>query len=222
MKIEFLSIIERVCKQAFKHSSILLAFKKTGISPFNPQVVLKDVEKRNAKRTPSPPPNNQDGPLSSPFQTPLTLQQINQVAYSLECVLEDDDTLDPDFAYNLSQFIHGSLVAATELVQTKRDLRRTRLAEATARARRNMQNTPLQSGGVLTVAEGRAMVAQKKEDDLVKARKIVKAAELRAHNALKRAFAAAAKEARKWRLTGRLAPAEIVESQYGKRMLKRF
>ena len=65
-------------------------------------------------------------------------------------------------------------------------------------------------------------MVQKKDDDLEKARKLVEAAETKAHNAIKRAFAEAAKEARKWRLTGRLAPAEIVDSDQGGRLLRRF
>ena len=46
----------------------------------------------------------------------------------------------------------------TELVQTKRDLKRTKLAEQTARERKAQKNTPLQVGGVLTVEQGREMV----------------------------------------------------------------
>ena len=41
---------------------------------------------------------------------------------------------------------------------TKRDLKRTKLAEQTARERKAQKNTPLQVGGVLTVEQGREMV----------------------------------------------------------------
>jgi hypothetical protein len=66
------------------------------------------------------------------------------------------------------------------------------------------------------------MIAQRKEDDLAKARRLIEAAETKAHNVIKRTFAEAAKVARKWRLTGRLAPAEVVDSVGGSRLLKRF
>ena len=72
------------------------------------------------------------------------------------------------------------------------------------------------------MADGRAMVVQKNDDDLVKARKMVEAADLRERNAFKRWFTAIAKEARKWRMTGKLAPAEVVDSNGGMRLLKRF
>ena len=40
-KIEFLSCIQEVRRQAFKQSKILSAFQKTGIWPFNPHLVLQ-------------------------------------------------------------------------------------------------------------------------------------------------------------------------------------
>jgi hypothetical protein len=75
---------------------------------------------------------------------------------------------------------------------------------------------------VLTVDQGREMVLQRKEDELSKVVKVVEAAQLKAHNAIKRCFNDAAKEARKWRITGRLGPAEIYESGWECRLLKRF
>ncbi|KND85843.1 hypothetical protein TOPH_09284, partial [Tolypocladium ophioglossoides CBS 100239] len=39
-KMEFLGFIQNIRKQAFRQSTILSAFRKTGIVPFNPEVVL--------------------------------------------------------------------------------------------------------------------------------------------------------------------------------------
>ncbi|KJZ68936.1 hypothetical protein HIM_11679 [Hirsutella minnesotensis 3608] len=164
-KLEFLSCIQQVRLQAFKESTIRSAFRKTGIFPFNPQVVLQCLEARQA-RTPTPPPNS--GPHSSPFETPLTLRQINKVADKLEIVLEDDESLDPDFSHDLSRFIRGSLSLATELVQTKRDLGQTKMAERIRQQRKAMKNIQLQSGGVLLVAQGREMVQQREDDQIAR------------------------------------------------------
>ncbi|KAM4060315.1 DDE superfamily endonuclease [Hirsutella rhossiliensis] len=182
-KLEFLSCIQQVRLHAFKESTIRSAFRKTGIFPFNPQVVLQCLEARQAT-TPTPPPNS--GPHSSPFETPLTLRQINKVADKLDLVLEDDKSLDPDFSHDLSRFIRGSLSLATELVQTKRDLGRTKMAERIQKQRKAMKNIQLQSGGVLSVAQGREMVQQRGDDQIAKARKVVEDAEKKAHNARKR------------------------------------
>ncbi|KAK4148489.1 hypothetical protein C8A00DRAFT_19691 [Chaetomidium leptoderma] len=216
-KVEFLSVIQGVRRKAFKESTIIAAFKKTGIWPFNPQVVLQVVRDRQARRTPSPPPM----PDSSPFSTPLTLRQINRVAERLEDIMERQDNIDLGFADDLQRFIRGSLITATELVQVKRDLQRTKMAEAVALARRHQKNRPLQSGGVLTAAQARRIVKQRDEDEVAKARRVVEQAETRERNALKRWFAAATKEGRKWRMTGKLSPMEVIESGKEKRLLRR-
>jgi hypothetical protein len=57
---------------------------------------------------------------------------------------------------------------------------------------------------------------------LVKAMKAIEAAPLKARNEIKRCFINATKEARKWRTTGRLDPAEIYESGRECRLLKQF
>ena len=140
-KVEFLSCIEEVRWKAFKHSTILSAFKKTGIWPFNPRVVLSMLESCQAQHT--PPPDRLEGPYSSPFGTPLTLRQINKVANKLGNVLEEDENLNPDFVHDLGWFIKSSLIAATELVQTKGDLGRTKYAEKVQKQRRALKNTSL-------------------------------------------------------------------------------
>ena len=63
-KLEFLSFIQEVRRQAFKTETILSAFKKTGIQPFNPRVVLDRI----AERAVTPEPAPYAG--SSPFGTP--------------------------------------------------------------------------------------------------------------------------------------------------------
>ncbi|KJZ68123.1 hypothetical protein HIM_12484 [Hirsutella minnesotensis 3608] len=219
-KLEFLSCIQDVRLKAFKKDTIRSAFRKTGVLPFDPQVVLRVLEARQAKKTPSPPPHS--GPYSSPFETPLTLRQINKVVGELGNRIEDDESLDPGFARNVNRFIRGSLSLATELVQTKRDLGRTRMAERTQQQRRAMKNVQLQSGGVLSVSEGRQMVKQREEDQVAKARKVIEDAEKKARNARKRCFEETAKEARKWRASERLERAEVCDSERGKRWLKRF
>ncbi|OWT42926.1 transposase [Pochonia chlamydosporia 170] len=186
-KLEFLAVIEG-----------------TGTVPFNPLLVLQALKERvvekEADRTPSPPP----AASSSQFLTPLTLRQINKVADRIEDTLKGSDiNLSPGLTHNISRFIRGSLINATELVQGNEEYF-------------------LQSGGVLTVAGGRRMVVQREEDLLAKARRVVEAAELRAQKARKKVFSDAAKEARKWRLTGKLNPGEVYETGFQLRLLKRF
>ncbi|KID81501.1 transposase, partial [Metarhizium majus ARSEF 297] len=197
-KIEFLACIQAVRKQAFKTATILSAFRKTGISPYNPQPIIEALEQRAAIYTPTPSPPPYLYHSSSDFETPTTLRQINKVANRLEEVLEDT-SFEPEFTYNISRFIRGSLIAATELIQTKRDLGRTKAAQLLSQQRRAHKHRPLQNGGVLSVDDAREMVKQNDNDRLNAARRVVEAADKRRHNHAKRTFFEAAKKARKWR-----------------------
>ena len=144
------------------------------------------------------------------------------MAGRLEDTVQEDETQEPQFSYNLELFIKGSLSVTTELIQTKRDLGRTKLAERIAKQRRALKNTQLKSGGRLMVDDGRQMLVRKEEDEVAKARKVVEAAELRARNAQKRCFEDAAKEARRWRSIGKLNRAEVYDSNLRSRLSKRF
>jgi hypothetical protein len=169
-KLAFLSCTGNVRDQAFKDSTIRSALKKTGIRPFNLQPVFEILAARQPKSTPPPPFTVLQ---SSSFSTPVTLRQMNNVADKVPKVIKEDEDLDPDLRYEMSRFIRGSLFLATELIQTKRDLGRTKMAEHLAQQRKALKNTPLHSGGVLTVGQGRGMVRQREEDQLAKARKII-------------------------------------------------
>ena len=88
---------------------------------------------------------------SSPFSIPVTLRQINKIANKLRAVLRDDDNDDddddevlyPSFFNDLDYFIKGSLSLATELIQTKKDLGRTKIAEEIIKRRKAFKNTLL-------------------------------------------------------------------------------
>ncbi|KAI6778341.1 transposase [Emericellopsis cladophorae] len=220
-KLEFLSLIEGVRRQAFTAKTIKSAFKKTGIWPFDPDLVIRAVEEREAAlRTPSPQPSLL---ASSDFETPVTLRQINKVANRIgEALHEIDDDLDNDFSWDIDRFIRGALTTAAELVQVKRDLSRTKKAELMQRQRRAMKNRPLQSGGVLTVAEARDMVVQRDEDALVKAQRLVDAAQKKLRNLYKRNAEGAAKKARKWRMDKVTDTLEVYDENGSVRALDRL
>ena len=180
------------------------------------------VEARAPKRTPNPPPHPIDCDHSSPFNTPITLRQLNKVANNLEIAIGEEEGVDEERAADIQRFIRGSLINATELIQTKRDLHRTQFAQEVAKRHRALKHSSLKAGGVLTVAQGRQMVQRREDEALAKARRVVEAAEVRAHNKMKAAFFDAAKLARKWRLTGILEPAFVCESGKSERTLRRF
>lgn len=184
-KLEFFSCIEEVRTLAFKESTIKSAFAKAGIWPFNPQLILQEVQQRVAEKTPSPPPRD---PLasSSPFSTPLTYRQILKTSDTIEKKLQEVQDAHQDLVHDVRALIKGAQHNTCEMIQVKKDLGRTQYAEKLQKERRSQRRLHLQSGGVLTVEEARHMVQKREEDELDKARRVIERAEKRAANAAKK------------------------------------
>ncbi|KAF5133824.1 hypothetical protein E5D57_004451 [Metarhizium anisopliae] len=207
---------------ALKESTILSAFQKTGIVPWNPQPIIDLIRRLHpapASEITTPPPTNQLS--SSPFNTPYTLRQLSKVATRIDDLQDALGELQPALKSEMDRFIRGALVQSTELRQAMRDLSRTRMAEELRKKRKACRNRPLQHGGVIMVADGRKMVRRSDHKEEEAARQMLDRVAMRRHNAMKRAFEAAAKAARKRRLAGALKPLYIVDSNGGGRHLRR-
>jgi len=209
-KLEFLAAIGDIRRQTFKASTIQSAFKKTGLIPYNLQVVLEKIK----PKTPPMPPTE----VPQLETTPFTIRSLKRQAQYLYKNAPQDD---PEFTYALDRFIRGSLTQGTELLQTMKDLGQSQLAEQARQARKADQNRPLKAGGVLTVQDGRAMVEKVKEDKRAKAEATIRRLDERYYKATKRAFFDAAKKARDWRLKGVLKPLYIIDRQGCGRCLRR-
>ncbi|KJZ76545.1 hypothetical protein HIM_03881 [Hirsutella minnesotensis 3608] len=157
-KIEFLSVIQEVRRKAFREDSILSAFKKSGLVPYDPLVVMRRIQERQERAlTPPPPPAPEL--QSSPFNTPVTLRQLKKIAYDLQTQAKEED-FNPALKRTLDQFVRGALTQGTELLYTMRDLKRTKMAEEVTRRRRSQKNQQLKAGGVLTVDHARKIVVR--------------------------------------------------------------
>lgn len=142
-KINFVAEIEGIRAEALKRSTIISAFKKTGISPFNPSIVLEQIEARNASQTPSPPRHTS----SSPIGTPHTYRHLQKSAHKVDDLIGDllsPSGITTDEANLVRGFIKGSLTTAAELLQAKRDLGRTKYAQEIEARRRASKNYRLQ------------------------------------------------------------------------------
>ena len=76
------------------------------------------------------------------------------------------------------------------MIQAKRDLGRTQYAEKLQKERKSLRRLHLQSGGVLTVEDGRNMVKEREKEELAKARRLIERTEKRAAAAKKAQTAA--------------------------------
>jgi hypothetical protein len=76
---------------------------------------------------PAPPPPFE--PSSSLFSTPITLRHTHKISDTITNYLAEHPDLDADFARTVANTVRGLVINTAELVQTKRDLGRTQLAE---------------------------------------------------------------------------------------------
>lgn len=162
-KVEFLAAISDIRRKTFKKSIIYSAFAKTGLIPFNPEAVLQKIK----PVTPSPPPTV--GSTKSET-TPLTIRTLKRHADYLYQNAPQDN---PEFLNILNRFIRGAVVQSTKLQQTIKDLNRTRLAETTRQRQKAYNNKTLQTGGVITIAQARAMVQKQEENERAKAKAVL-------------------------------------------------
>lgn len=111
-------------------------------------------------------------------------------------MIHDDSFMSPEAAAIVSKFVRGSLVTAAELVQTKRDLRRSKYAEAFKASKRRTKNYRLQSGGFLTVEQAREMVTKREIDEEAHARRVLANVEKKRDAGVQRWFQATIKTSR--------------------------
>ena len=106
-KVEFLAAFNTFRACAFKNTTILSAWRQTGLIPYNPEIVLDVVRK-------SLPPPRQTTPeaLVSAFmplsETPKTIRQIAQTG--VELMLHPD--IPEDLRSSLQKFTRGSVSVA--------------------------------------------------------------------------------------------------------------
>jgi hypothetical protein len=208
-KVEFLSAIDEIRRQTFKESTIKSAFRKTGIVPFKPSTVLSQFQSP-AESEPTTPSRSSTGRHNPDVlkTTPLTIRSLKRQS---EFLYENAPQDNPEFTEVLDKFIRGSILQSTELLQSMRDLSRTRLTEKIRSERAMNSRRSLQSGGTLTVEEGRHMVRQL-DDERAKAERLLEEKDSKMR---KKWVGAAAKIARAWRREGKLRPFYIVDA-YGK------
>ena len=97
-----------------------------------------------------------------------------------------------DLQRSLERFIKGAESQSYQLLQTRRDLAKTKLADNQAWARRQSKNRQLQTGGVLTVSQGREITSQREENQLAKAQRMVEAHKKRPERKFQHVFKQAA------------------------------
>lgn len=164
-KVEFLHAIADIRKATFKSNSIRSAFRKTGLVPYNPDMVLVKLREsmpESPSLQPSTPPRATPPPMEE-LPTPHTVRTLQRHAALLQ-----ETPLSPTFRHALDKYIKGSVAQALSGALAKEDLLNTKTAEI-ARASRKNGRRVLQSGGTLYACNGRETIRKRDQDEIDKA-----------------------------------------------------
>ena len=167
--VEFLHALHQIRTATFKSSSILSGWAKTGLIPYNPEVVLTRLRRQTAVVRPStPPPTTLQPPRPRPTvprtpDTPRSLQiTINRVR---SFIIEQ-----PNRVRNpLLMLCKSARKNAVLRSLAEEDLH---LMQAAVRARAKRQKTDqrvVQKGGLISAVDGRLKVSQRVQKEAEKA-----------------------------------------------------
>jgi DDE superfamily endonuclease/Tc5 transposase DNA-binding domain len=173
-KTEFLAAFESIRKQTFKQSTILSAFRKTGIIPHDPSKVLEPLqEKIEADRK----AYNTEGynamlveneVISDVFEDPTTPtdpQELYCFGQEILDELPNASELSPQLSTRIQKYIKGASVRIDFGAQAEKDLQHTQAAEAARAARKKKPNRQLLQGGIISVKEARQRIKQRQFGD---------------------------------------------------------
>lgn len=185
-KVEFLAAIGRVRRGAFKKSTIMHAWRDTGLIPYDPEVVLSKIRPKKV----STPPLTNDRIEPTAAQTPRTPRSLSRLGTALERRMEQNR---PITKHMLARYIRGAQFQAISGAQVKDALRHTQAAEKAREARSKRKNARVQKGGVLRAGDHRRIIRETEESRLLQ----LEYAKRKAEDELVREQAKRAKKAEK-------------------------
>ena len=194
-KIEFLAALNSIRQQTFKPSTIISAFRKTGLIPYNPNKVLATLREN---RMPEP-----STPSPSPEQ-PTTVESFKRQG---EDILREalDMGLPSPFKKKLKVLLVGGLAQAYAGKVAFEDFENTVAVQnvRTARQKARRHQMRMGKGGLLYQDGARSMKRHKDEEEVRKAQAALSRAQstmMRAERAARKPFLDEMKaHTREWR-----------------------
>ena len=161
-KVEFLNAFSKFRSLAFKPSTIQSAWRKTGLIPFNPGIVLDKV-----RELLPPPPRESTPSHTAPLsvqETPRTVRQLATVATEIMTHSACSD----DLVQIVSKFVKGAVAEVRKGDLLEQRWEQQIKAQTAWKARKREANKILHHGGVLTVGEARSMVRGREEQEEIR------------------------------------------------------
>ena len=160
-KLEFFATINSIRQQTFKKTIVLSAFHRTGLIPYDPNMVLKDLRPVNSVRmvTPTSDEDFENLPALTTPHTVRTLQRHSDY-------LRDARLSSLSFRENLESYIRGSLIQAHAGAQADDELRYTQMAENARATRQHRNRRAIKQGGLMYAETARHIASQRAIDEL--------------------------------------------------------
>ena len=167
-RLDFLAAFNWMRSQTFTSSTIILAFKKTGFVPYNPEVVLTKI--RSLRRATTPEGSQ---PVSTVLaQTPHSAQDVIKYGQWFQDLLAKQAFVIPKgMRKPLAQFVKGSIANGFSRQIAERDLESIHKEAVVKRARKSLAGTVAQKGGWMSIDQIRKSLSVVEETAKEKAQK---------------------------------------------------
>jgi hypothetical protein len=169
-KVEFLHALPNIRDKAFTESTIKSAFRKSGLVPYNPNVVLDslpDLEPEPPKLAPRLEPRPTLGPIEcvTPRTVPEWLQAEKKARSMVRKVQIGVENLTPSKVRHLDKVLRRGNLGITKATTFESDLERykKRADERTTRSKR--KRFVAQEGGVVRIRDAKEIAKAKTEAD---------------------------------------------------------
>jgi hypothetical protein len=146
-KYKFLAAFNDIRAQAFTESTIISAFQKTGLIPYNPELVVGAMQELIREKVTLEPDEGIKQELDL-LQTPHKHLKIRQFAQQLSNKL-DEAEISPGLRMKIRKFIKGSLASVEAGAQAEDNYSHTKVAENARAARKKVSSKVVQKGGVI-------------------------------------------------------------------------
>ena len=180
-KLEFLAAFNSFRTKAFKKSTILSAWKATGLLPRDNSIVLNKIRAPVSESRFTTPPPPEFVPLA---QTPKTIDEIAESAYELAI----STAIPSKMSTSIIRFAKGALARARAGELAEDQLARTTMAENARKSRKQLARRVISKGGVLSAREARGMTRDRLELEEMREADRLKAWEKRYNSALVKVF----------------------------------
>jgi hypothetical protein len=153
-KLEFLPAFKEAFKAAFTEQNIKSGFRATGLVPYDPVIVISNLDLK--LRTPTPPPIENTAWTS---KTPHDLPEFeHQIAHIKDRIVQHQDSSPSTINKAVDQLIRGTQIMVHSAVLLKAEVKILQEANQAKERRKRKQKKRIAQGGSLTVQEGEQLI----------------------------------------------------------------